>query len=200
VRIALGLKGLAYDHVAVDLLKGEQTSDVHKARSPAGYVPCLEIDGVAYVESVAIVELLEERFPDPPLYPRDAHRRARVRALVEMVNAGIQPLQNRHVLMHLSADTAAHKAWVKHFIERGFEGIERAMQDNAREGVDGRYAYGDTPTAADAFFVPQVFAAKRFGADLTRFPRIVRAFDAAMLLDPVKAAAPENQPDAPRGE
>jgi maleylpyruvate isomerase len=196
VRIALGLKGLAYEYAAVDLLKGEQSTDAHKARSPTGYIPCLVVEGVAYVESVAIVELLDERFPEPALYPRDAHGRARVRALVEMVNAGIQPMQNLNVQQRVSDSLDVQKAWVTHFIERGLGSIERAMEVHVREGVDGRYAYGDSATAADVFLVPQVFAAKRYHIDLGRYPRITRAFEAAMQLEGVKAAAPEKQPDA----
>jgi maleylacetoacetate isomerase len=196
VRIALAVKGLAYEYAAVDLLKGDQSTDAHKARSPAGYIPCLVVDGVAYAESVAIVELLEERFPEPHLYPRDAHGRARVRALVEMVNAGIQPMQNLSVQVRVSSDPEAQKGWTKHFIERGFDAIERAMNANAGEGVAGRYAYGDSLSAADVFLVPQVFAARRYQVDLARYPRIHGAFEAAMQLDAVKAASPENQPDA----
>jgi maleylpyruvate isomerase len=199
VRIALALKGLTYSYVAVDLVHGEQSSETHAARSPTGYVPCLVIDGVSYIESVAIIELLDERFPTPPLYPAGAHQRARVRSLVEIINSGVQPFQNRHVLQQVSAEGDQQKRWAGHFIERGLGAFERAMESNEREGVSGQYAYGNVPTAADAFLVPQVQAAVRFGVDIARFPRVAAAFERATQLDAVKQAAPERQPDAPKG-
>jgi maleylacetoacetate isomerase len=196
VRIALALKGLAYRYVAVNLLTDEHSGAEHKARSPTGFVPCLEIDGVQYVESVAIVELLDERFPSPPLYPRDAHARARVRALVEIVNSGTQPLQNRSVTLFLSSDAEVQNGWLRHFVARGLASFEAAMAAAEREGVSGRYAYGDAPGAADVFLVPQVVSAKRFHVDLAGCPRVVRAYDEAMKLPPFQEAAPERQPDA----
>jgi maleylpyruvate isomerase len=200
VRIALNLKGLAYQYVAVNLREGEQHGDVHRARSPTGYVPCLVVDGVRYVESVAIVELLEELFPAPRLYPADPRGRAHVRALVEIVNSGTQPLQNMAVLEHLGKmghDAGAQKAWLQHFVGRGLASFERAMVENAAAGVSGPFAYGDAPTAADAYLVPQVDAARRFGVDLGACPRVVGAYEAAMALEPFRQAAPGQQPDAP---
>jgi maleylpyruvate isomerase len=196
VRIALALKGIDYRYAAVNLLADEQSSDEHRTRSPTGYVPCLVLDGTPYVESVAIVELLDERFPSPPLYPRDSHARARVRTLVEIVNSGIQPLHNRHVTRHLSSDAAVQKRWVQHFVGRGMASLEAAMAMNEREGVRGPFAYGDAPTAADAFLVPQVFSARRFDVDLSKHPRVMRAYDAAMQLEAFQKAAPDRQPDA----
>jgi maleylacetoacetate isomerase len=193
VRIALALKALTYTYVSVDLSRGEQSGEANSERSPTGYVPCLSIDGICYVESVAIIELLDERFPSPPLYPRDAHRRARVRSLVEIVNAGIQPLQNLQVLWHRSPDAAEQKAWAAHFNERGLRAFERAMEFNTREGVSGPFAHGEEPTAADVFLVPQVHSAKRFGIDISAFPRVRTAFEAASGLDAFKQAAPERQ-------
>jgi len=198
VRIALALKALAYRYVAVDLLRGEQSSEAYADRSPTKYVPCLSIDGVLYSESVAIIELLDDRFPSQGLYPRDAHHRARVRSLVEIVNSGIQPLQNRQVLQRVSDDSEAQVAWAAHFNERGLHAFERAMEANARAGVSGRFAYGDEVSAADVFLVPQVQAAVRFGVDLSSLPRVRSAFDAASRLDAVMQAAPERQPDAPK--
>ncbi len=201
VRIALNLKGLEYEYVPVDLQEGQQLGEAHRGRSPTGYVPCLVLDGSPYVESVAIIELLEERFPAPRLYPGDADGRARVRALVEIVNSGTQPLQNTSVLKHLAAlgqDADAQRAWLHHFVGRGLASLERAMADSARAGVGGPYAYGDSPTAADAYLVPQVDAARRFGVDLTGCPRVVGAYDAAMRLEPFQQAAPAKQPDAPK--
>src|SRR6516162_2019837 len=193
VRIALGLKGLDYRYVAVNLLTEEQSGDAHKARSPTGYVPCLAIDGVNYVESVAIIELLDERFPSPPLYPKDPHGRARVRALVEIVNSGIQPLQNRHLTLYLSPDAEVQKKWLHHFVSRGLASLEAAMASLEGEGIRGPFAYGDAPGAADAFIVPQVVSAQRFHVDVNAYPRVLRAFEAAMKLEAFQKAAPEHQ-------
>jgi maleylpyruvate isomerase len=201
VRIALNLKGLEYEYVAVDLREGEQLGEAHRARSPTGYVPCMVLDGTLYVETVAIIELLEERFPAPRLYPADAHGRARVRTLVEIVNSGTQPLQNTGVLKHLAElgqDAGGQKAWLHHFVGRGLASFERAMAENARAGVGGPYAYGPAPTAADAYLVPQVEAARRFGVDLHDCPRVVDAHAAAMQLEAFQKAAPDRQPDAPK--
>jgi len=196
VRIALNLKHVDYRTVAVNLLADEQSAEAHKARSPTGYVPCLVLDGRTFVESVAIVELLDERFPTPPLYPKDPYERARVRALVEIVNSGIQPLQNRHVMLFVSPDTKVQLEWLQHFIGRGLQSLEAAMEASEREGVRGRYAYGDSPTAADVFLVPQVVSARRFHVDLAPFGRVSRAYEAAMQLEAFQRAAPERQPDA----
>jgi len=196
VRIALELKGVPYQYVAVNLLAEEQSAAEHKARSPTGYVPCLVLDGRAFVESVAIVELLEERFPAPPLYPEDPYERARVRALVEIVNSGIQPLQNRHVTLFVSPDPQAQLRWTQHFVGRGLEALEAAMAAHERDGVRGPYAFGSSPTAADVFLVPQVVSARRFHVDLAPFGRVSRAFEAAMKVEAFQRAAPERQPDA----
>jgi len=201
VRIALHLKGVDYESVSVNILDGEQRTEAHRARSPTGYVPCLVLDGATYVESVAIIELLEERFPTPNLFPADAGGRARVRALVEIVNSGTQPLQNTGVMKHLAElgqDAAGQAAWLRHFVGRGLASLERAIADNARAGVRGPYAYGGSPTAADVYLVPQVDAAKRFGVDLSACPRVVEAYDAATRLEAFEKAAPRAQPDAPK--
>ena len=196
VRIALALKGLEYRYVAVNLLSDEQSSEQHMARSPTGYVPCLVLDGVAYVESVAIIELIDERFPAPPLYPTDSHARARVRALVEIVNSGIQPLQNRHVTQFLSPEPEVQRKWLQHFVARGLGALESAIETGETEGRGGRYAHGDAVSAADVFLVPQVVSAQRFHVELGPFSRVRRAFDQAMKLEAFLAAAPERQPDA----
>ncbi len=200
VRIALALKDLPYEYVAVDLQKGEQRADAHRARSPTAFVPCLALAGALYVESVAIVELLDDLSPAPRLYPPDPHARARVRALVEIVNSGTQPLQNTGVLQHLAElghDEEGQRAWQRHFVGRGLASFERAMADGAKAGAGGPYAYGDAPTAADVFLVPQVDAARRFGVDLGGCHRVVGAYETAMKLEAFQKAAPDRQPDAP---
>lgn len=196
VRIALELKGLAYRYVAVNLLTDENWSEAHRARSPTGYVPCLVVDGAPFVESVAILELLDDLVLTPRLYPEDARERAHVRELVEIVNSGMQPLQNRSVTNFLSKEAEVQRAWLHHFLGRGLAALETAMERNEGRGVRGPYAYGQTPTAADALLVPQVVSAQRFKLDLSPHRRVVRAFEAASALEAVQRAAPERQPDA----
>jgi maleylacetoacetate isomerase len=198
VRIALALKGLEYETSAVNLSTDEQLGDGYAARNPNRLVPCLVYDGVPYVESVAIVEFLEERHPTPPLLPEGAHGRARVRALVETINSTVQPLQNRRVLRRVSSDPTAQAAWTTHFVGRGMEAFEAMLDANAREGIGGPYAYGASPTAADVVLVPEVVWAQRAGLDVAALPRTWAAFQAAMQLDAFQRAAPDKQADAPR--
>jgi hypothetical protein len=198
VRFALALKGLAYRYVAVNLLDKEQREVSHVSRSPTGYVPCIEIDGRSMIESVAIIELLDELFPDPPLYPRDPWQRARVRAMVELINAGIQPLQNLSALERHSSDPKERIAWAKHFNERGLGALEQLMVANEADGICGNFAFGDALTAADLCLVPQLYGARRFGVELAHYPRVLAAGDAAAATKAGLAAAPEAQPDAVR--
>lgn len=192
VRWALAHKGLAWDGVAVDLLAGAQRDPDYVARkSPAGFVPCLVVDGRPFTESVAIVELLEELCPTPALYPEGPFARARVRQLVELVNAGTQPVQNLSVLRHLSADPDAQRAWARHFIEKGLGAVERDLTLVAGEGLGGRFSVGDTLTAADLFLVPQLYNARRFGVELAAFPRTLAAEAAALETDAAKASHPD---------
>jgi maleylacetoacetate isomerase len=198
VRLALGAKGLAYRSVFVNLLQGAQKAGDHVARSPMGAVPCLEVAGKTFAESVAIIELLEELHPTPALLPRDPFARARVRALVEVVNSGTQPLQNLHTLEHLSPDPEVRKPWIQHFITRGLTAFEAMMATNDRESGLGRskFAYGDTLTIADCFLLPQVYNARRYHVDLAPFPRVAAACDTIAATEAARAAAPEAQPDA----
>ena len=200
VRIALAHKKLDYEYAVVNILNEEHATPEHQARNPMGYVPCLLVDGAPYSESVAIMELLEDLHPHPALYPQDPFERARVRALVEVVNADTQPLQNRHVLLHVSKEHEAQKTWARYFIARGLAAMEAMMAANEARGVRGDFAYGGALTAADCFLVPQVYNARRFGVELSPYPRVVRADAAARETAPVKAAWPENQKDAPKGE
>jgi maleylacetoacetate isomerase len=198
VRIALGFKGIEHRVVTVNLLGGEQQSEEHTKRAPHQYVPALEIDGETFIESVAMMELLDDLFHEAPLYPKRALERARVRALVETVNAGIQPLQNLNVMVRHSSDHDTRNAWAAHFNARGLEVFEKLIERNESRGISGRFAYGDNFTAADACLIPQVLSAKRFGVDIEKFPRVARAIETTQHLPFVVAAAPENQPDAPR--
>lgn len=197
VRLALGYKGLAYEPVYVNLLEGEQRRDEYRKTNPMGHLPCLVLDGVKYVESTAILELLEELYPEPPLYPKTPADRARVRALVQIVNSGIQPLQNLVVLDRLGDDKEMRVSWLRHFITRGLDAWEALASRFAEEtGSAGSFAYGATFSAADALLLPQLYAAKRYGIDLSAYPTIQRAEEASKDLPFVKAAYPDAQPDA----
>jgi maleylacetoacetate isomerase len=194
VRIALGFKGIPFETVPINLLGGEHMTDEHKSRAPNGYVPALTIDGETFVESVAMIELLDDLFPDVSLFPKKPRDRARVRALVETINSGIQPLQNLSVLLRHSDDHDKRNAWAKHFNARGLEVFEDLMRRNG----EGRFAFGDNFTAADCCLIPQVASAKRFGVDMSKLPRVSQAIASTENLPFVKSAAPEAQPDAPK--
>ncbi|BDG04832.1 maleylacetoacetate isomerase [Anaeromyxobacter oryzae] len=198
VRIGLGLKGLAYQCVPVNLLTGEQHSEAHRARSPMGQIPVLEVeeDGqvLRLVQSMAILEWLDERFPDPPLLPADLAGRARVRSLAEHVNSGIQPLQNAIVLRMLKERHPGYeKEWVRHWITVGLQGLEAAVN----HGPVSRFCHGDAPGLAECYLVPQMYSARRFGVDVAPFPTLGRIEEACRALAPFQAAEPDRQSDAP---
>lgn len=197
VRLALSFKDLAYEYVAVNLVKGEQHEGPHRARNPWGGVPVLEVveDGktVQLPQSVAIVEYLEERYPQKPLFPKGAVERAKVRAMVELVNSGIQPLHNLQVLNYVK-DVAKgdSKAWAEHWIGKGLDALEAMAKDTA-----GQYLFGDAFTFADACLLPQLFGARRFASvDAAKLPTLVRVEAECLKHDFVQRARPENQPDA----
>ena len=198
VRIGLALKGLAHELVPVDLGAGEQFSDAHSARSPLSQIPVLESEEegrtLRVVQSMAILEWLEERFPDPPLLPPDLAGRARVRALAEHVNSGIQPLQNALVLKMLrEREKGWDREWARFHIARGLEGLERAVGD----GGAGRFCHGDAPGLADCYLVPQLYNARRFGVDLAPYPLLRQIEESCAALAPFRSAHPDRQPDAP---
>jgi maleylacetoacetate isomerase len=200
VRWALAIKGVAFDSIPVNLLTGEQSAPEHVARSPLGRVPALVLDdGRVLGESVAILEWLDETIPAPALYPQDAWQRARTRQLVEIVNAAVQPLQNISVLRRLSPESAEQRAWAAHFNEIGLGAYEALLAQIAAEGGGGGpFSIGNALTAADVFLVPQVHSARRFHVDVSRFPRVLAAEQAALATPHADAARPENQPGATR--
>ncbi len=199
VRIALAWKGIPYEYVAVNLVRdgGEQKAEAHRARNPMMQVPTLawEEGGATrqLSQSLAILEYLEERWPERPLLPRDPYLRAKARQLAEVVNSGVQPLQNlepqRYVREELKGDAAA---WTRHFIERGMAALEAEARETA-----GRYLVGDEVSFADLCLVPQMFATRRFAGDAGAYPTLLRVEAACLELEAFRAAQPERQPDAP---
>ena len=199
VRIALHLKGLRFEYVPVHLVKGEHKADTHHARNPMDQVPALEItiDGKKRLlaQSIAILELLEEQHPEPPLLPRDAFLRARTRELAEAINAGIQPHQNLGPMGRIDAlEAGAGKLHARHFNDVGLAALEQRVQETA-----GRFCVGDRPTFADLCLVPQLYSARRFEVpDLeARFPTLARIDAECGALSAFADAHPDRQPDAP---
>ncbi|MCE8010335.1 maleylacetoacetate isomerase [Billgrantia desiderata] len=198
VRIALNLKGLAYEQVAVNLVKGEQRAEENLARNPQGLVPVLETDdGTRLTQSLAICEYLEERHPEPALLPADLAGRARVRSLAQLVACEIHPLNNLKVLKYLvhelKLDEAAKLAWYRHWIAEGFTALEARL---AGEAATGAFCHGDSPSLADVCLVPQVFNAERFECDLSAYPTIRRIAERCRAMEAFAKAAPGAQPDA----
>ena len=201
LRIALHLKGLAFDTVPVHLLKGggEQLQSAYRAVNPAALVPALQCDdnGPTLTQSLAIMEYLDETHPQPPLLPADALGRARVRALALTVACDIHPLNNLRVLTYLSgelqASGEARNAWARHWMALGFATLEQHL---ANDPATGLCCHGDTPTLADCCAVPQVFNARRFELDLAPFPTLVRIAEHCEALPAFIAAHPAQQPDA----
>lgn len=198
VRIALHWKGLPFEYVPVNLLKGEQRAAEYRAKNPLGTVPLLEVEEggrpLFLAQSAAIAEYLEERFPAPPLFPRAPAARAQVRMLAEQVVSGIQPLQNTAVLGHVrEALGADEKAWATHWIATGLAALETLAARTA-----GRFLVGDDFSWADCCLVPQLTNARRYALDLGAYPLLSRVEQACLALDAVKRAAPGAQPDAER--
>lgn len=197
LRIALNLKGLSYEQVAVDLRREEHLAEAFKAVNPQQFVPVLDVDGHRMTQSPAIIEWLEERHPNPPLLPADAADRAQVRALAAVVGCDIHPVNNRRILEALrhrfGADEAAVNDWCGTWIAAGFDVIEALLAGDRRRGD---FCFGTSPTVADVYLVPQVESARRFQVDLARWPRIQAVESACMALDAFQRAAPAAQPDA----
>ena len=190
VRIALNLKGLAYDSVPVSLLDNAQRAPEYLSKNPQGLVPAL-LDGEQLLtQSLAICEYLEETYPQPALLPNDAIGRARVRALALSIACDIHPLNNLRVLRRLeaqfAADQAGKDAWYQHWIQSGFEAFEQQIQS-----THGQYCFGDTVTLADLALVPQVYNARRFNCDLSAYPTMLAIEQRCLALDAFARATPE---------
>ena len=194
VRIALGLKGLNVNHAFVHLRNGEQTSAHYLAINPAGLVPYWIEGDLNLAQSIAIIEYLEEAYPDPPLLPIDLTSRAIVREVALAVCCDIHPIGNLRVLNRLQTlgiEKADRMDWSRHWIDTGFKAIEARLA-----GHPGPFAFGERPTLADICIVPQVFNARRFCVDLTPYARIREIDTAASAVEAFAAATPARQPDA----
>ncbi|MCP8633800.1 maleylacetoacetate isomerase [Pseudomonas mosselii] len=194
VRIALALKGLDYQALPVNLLKGEQRGADYLALNPQGRVPALRLEsGELLVQSPAIIEYLEEAFPETPLLPRGPEARARVRGVAAIIGCDIHPLHNVSVLnqlRQLGHEEAQVNQWIGHWISQGLAAVEQLIGD---EG----FCFGATPGLADVYLIPQLYAAERFNIDLGGYPRIRRVAALAEQHPAFHQAHPARQPDTP---
>ena len=198
VRIALNLKGLAPERAFVHLRKGDQRADEYLSLNPQGLVPSLVTDdGTVLTQSLAIMEWLDETHPQPPLLPRDAAGRARVRSIALAIACDIHPIDNTRVLSYLTGTLGAtdeqRNGWYKYWIDVGLEAIETRL---AREAATGRFCHGDRPTLADICLVPQLANARRVAFDFTPYPTLTRIEAACLALPSFADAVPAKQPDA----
>ncbi len=193
VRIALNLKGLDYETVPVSLAPGESEhrQAAYRAINPQMLVPFLKDGTIAIGQSMAILEYLEEAYPTTPLLPHDEPLRSRTRVFCSMIACDVQPLNNLRVMKYIKAEYGADPTgdWYAHWIHEGFRAAEVLASD-------GPYVFGDAPTLADAFLVPQMYNARRFDVALREFPKLVRIVDECNEMQAFKKAAPEQQPDA----
>jgi maleylacetoacetate isomerase len=189
VRIALNMKGAAYERVPINLLEHEQAGEAYRARNPQGLVPMLEAGGQRITQSLAIISWLDGTHPMPPLIPASPVSRAHIFALALTIAADIHPLNNLRVLRQLSGlgiDQAARDDWYRHWIAEGFDALEALATPQA-----GRFLFGDTPTLADICLVPQMYNARRFDMALDAWPTLLRADAEAQALAPFAAAHPD---------
>ena len=197
VRIALGLKGLDYEYAAVHLRKGEQSAPGYRELNPGELVPTLVDDRGTFTQSLAIIEYLDQRYPEPALLPSAPEARARVRAIALAIACDIHPIDNLRVLRYLlrtiGASEAVKDAWYRHWIDLGLSALESQL---VREPATGEFCHGDRPTLADCCLVPQLANARRAGIPLDAYPTLMRIEARCDTVAAFAAAAPERQPDA----
>ena len=200
VRIALNLKGVAHEFSPVHLLRdgGEQHAPAFRALNPQGFVPAIRDGDFTLNQSLAIVEWLDETFPEPPLLPDDKDERAKARAFAQMIACDIHPLQNLRVLQYLErefgADQSVKEKWCRRWIGDGLQACEAVLRSGGNP--KGRYCFGDAPGFADLCLTPQLFSARRFGVDLSVTPRLLEIEEACLAIQAFADAAPGKQPDA----
>lgn len=197
VRIALNYKQLEYDLIPVSLVKGEQFSPAYLAKNPEARIPLLEDDGHQISQSLAIMEYLDERYPDNSLLPKDIFHRAWVRSIADLIACDMHPVNNLGVLKYLTHELAqdeSHKMqWYHHWLKRGFDALEQKLKNSP---IKGKFCFGDSLTMADICLVPQVYNALRFDFKMNSYCDIMRICKHAEALPAVIKAMPENQPDA----
>ena len=199
VRVALNLKGLAYEQVPIHLRRGggEQFGAAYKAINPQRLVPALEDGGRILIQSLAIMEYLDERYPERPLLPFEPADRALVRSMALIVACEVHPIQNLRVLVYLKKNLNQSEdelnRWAQHWIQLGLSALEQMVVASPKRG---KYCFGDTPTIADICLVPQLANARRFGVDVAAYPRLLKAEAAAKEIKAFADAAPDRQPDA----
>jgi len=197
VRIALNLKGIGYQQCPIDLLQGDDRGTAYRTINPQGLIPALAEGDLLITQSLAICEYLEETHPEPPLLPGDPEQRAQIRALAQIVACDIHPLNNLRVLGYLTRDLEVAEeqkmTWYRHWVSEGFRAIEGLLQ---RRDQSGRFCYGDHPTLAEVFLIPQLYNARRFEVDLSPFPLITGIEEQCRQIDAFLHARPELQPDA----
>ena|SRR3989338_3304979 len=195
VRIALAIKGVDYEYIPVHLLGAVQKTSDYQALNPMAQVPTLVTpSGAVLTQSLAIMEYLEESFPGKSLLPGDPTQRAHIRAMAEIVNSGIQPLQNLGVLQYIEKETSETKKveWARHWIEKGLSALEHYA---AGHSTAGRYCIGDEVSIADCCLIPQLYASRRFGADLDKYPKLLAIESHLQTLPEFIAAHADAQPD-----
>ena len=196
VRIALELKGLAYDYIPVHIAKGDHKKEPYASLSADTLVPLLEVEGEKLSQSMAIIEYLDEKYPTPALLPADAVGRAQVRALAQSIACEIHPINNLRVLKYLvrelKVDEEAKNTWYRHWCRDGLEAFERQLAALPAS----TYCYGNTPTLADCCLVPQIFNAQRFNVNFEGLPRTMAAYAACMTLPAFQKAQPSACPDS----
>ncbi len=197
-RIAMNLKGLDYDYIAVNLAQDKQLETAFKSINPQGLVPVLQTDDLLLYQSPAILEWLEETYTQNPLLPKDAAGRMQVRALSAMIGCDIHPLNNRRILQYLRNELTVGEdkvmVWCQHWMDEGFAALEKLL---AADKSRGKFCYGDSPTFADCYLIPQVSSARRFKVDLTPYPNIVAIDEHCRSFKAFDDAGPSKQPDAP---
>jgi len=203
VRIGLNLKKLAYLQIPVHLLQagGQQHANAYTALNPQHLVPTLQHDRHTLRQSLAILEYLDETWPEPPLLPRTAAERAHVRALAQMIACDVHPLNNLRVAQYLDRELgqtqSARDEWMRHWMHTGFAALETLL---AQTAARGDFCVGTSPTLADCCLIPQLYNARRVGIALARYPRLTDIETACLALPAFHTAAPEQQPDAPKTE